>query len=244
MANGFKVVHASSQRPLLGATPALPSQPPIWIRGQGLQLSAPQLAALLVVLPVFLQAPWVRVAPLQSTLFTLVLLAIGLRWGGSRGTVLVGFCGSWLAGSLFWGWLRLHPLWHLPVEAFALPLALAGLNGPWRRAGQFYLGALIGTACTDLATALCGLMPLWPQVLQADPLQAPLLLNQAAQQVLEPAHLAIVALMALPLLGFSAWLWERGEGARVMAVSLLSTLAVDGVFLGLALLAPHLSGLV
>jgi len=50
--------------------------------------------------------------------------------------------------------------------------------------------------------------------------------------------------MALPLLGFSAWLWERGEGGRVMAVSLLSTLAVDGVFVCLALLAPQLSGLV
>ena len=113
-------------------------------------------------------------------------MALGLRLRGDLGALLIGFSGSWLAGAVFWGWLRLHPLWHLPVEAFALPLAIAGLQGPWRRAGQFYLGALIGTACTDAATALCGLMPLWPQVLQASPSEAPLLLSAAAEQVLQP----------------------------------------------------------
>ena len=110
---------------------------------------------------------------MACALFTAVLVALGLRLRGDLGALLIGFSGSWLAGAVFWGWLRLHPLWHLPVEAFALPLAIAGLQGPWRRAGQFYLGALIGTACTDAATALCGLMPLWPQVLQASPSEAP-----------------------------------------------------------------------
>ncbi len=229
---------------LLGVTPALTTAPPLL--GQRLRpgLSTPLIAAALVILPVFVQAPWVRVSPLSCAVFTFVLMAVGLYWGGSRGQVLIGFSGSWLAGSLFWGWLRLQPLWHLPVEAFLLPLAIAGLSGPWRRAGQFYLGALIGTACTDAAIALCGLMPLWPQVLQATPSEAPLLLSQAAQEVLKPFHLSIVLSMAATLVGFSRWLWHRGEGGQVISASLLSTLAVDGVFLMLALLAPHLSGLV
>jgi len=33
----------------------------------------------------------------------------------------LGFSGSWLDGAIFWGWFRLAPIWHLPVEAFALP---------------------------------------------------------------------------------------------------------------------------
>ena len=229
---------------LLGATPVLTSAPAVFNPRLRAAVSAPLLAAALVILPVFVQAPWVRASPFSSVLFTFVLMALGLRLGGSRGQLLIGFCGSWIAGSLFWGWLRLHPLWHLPVEAFLLPLAIAGLGGPWRRAGQFYLAALIGTSCTDAATALCGLMPLWPQVLQATPAEAPLLLSQAAQHVLEPLHLAIVLTMAVTLAGLSRWLWQRGEGGQVMASTLLSTLAVDGVFLLLALVAPHLSGLV
>ena len=103
------------------------------------------------------------------------------RLRGSLGALLIGFSGSWLAGAVFWGWLRLHPLWHLPVEAFALPwrsLACRGLGGGL---GSF-IWALIGTACTDVATALCGLMPLWPSVLQASASEAPLLLSAAAER--------------------------------------------------------------
>ena len=85
----------------------------------------------MVVFPVFLQAPWVRLDPFSATLFTAVLMAVGIvlrqtadRQKAEIGQLLVGFSGSWLAGCLFWGWLRAHPLLHLPVEAFALPLAL------------------------------------------------------------------------------------------------------------------------
>ena len=92
--------------------------------------------ALLVALPVFLQAPWVRLAPFSAALFTAPLLLLGIALAqhpnprlSTAGTLLVGFSGSWLGGCLFWGWFRLHPLWHLPIEAFALPLALGGLNG-------------------------------------------------------------------------------------------------------------------
>ena len=229
---------------MFGAAPVINSAPQLNARAVSLKLSAPAVAAALVILPVFVQAPWVRSSPLACALFTAVLVALGLRLRGELGALLIGFSGSWLAGAIFWGWLRLHPLWHLPVEAFALPLAIAGLQGPWRRAGQFYLGALIGTACTDAATALCGLMPLWPQVLQASPSEAPLLLSAAAEQVLQPASLAVVGGFAAAMACAGRWLWSQGEGGQVVAAALLSTLAVDGLFLALALLSPQLSGLV
>ena len=229
---------------MFGAAPVLNPAPQLNAAGVNWKLSAPAVAAALVMLPVFAQAPWVRSSPVACALFTAVLVALGLRLRGDLGALLIGFSGSWLAGAVFWGWLRLHPLWHLSVEAFALPLAIAGLQGPWRRAGQFYLGALIGTACTDAATALCGLMPLWPQVLQASPSEAPLLLSAAAEQVLQPLPLAVVSGFAAAMLAAGRWLWRQGEGGQVVAASLLSTLAVDALFLALALLSPQLSGLV
>jgi hypothetical protein len=207
-------------------------------------LGLPLLAAVLIVAPVFVQAPWVRQAPMGAALFSAVLLLLAVRRGGDVGALLVGFSGSWLAGCLFWGWLRLHPLVHLPVEAFALPLAVAGLGGPWRRAGQFYLGSLAGTAATDAAIALCGLMPLWPAVLAAGPGEAAPLLAQAAARVLEPAHLCTVAVIASAMLGAARLLWRQGPGGRLVAACLLSTLAIDGLFLLLALLLPTASGLV
>ena len=208
-------------------------------------------AAALVALPVFLQAPWVRQAPFSATLFTAVLLALGVVLGLQRhqslqtaGSLLVGFSGSWLAGSLFWGWCRLHPLWHLPIEAFALPLALAGLRSRWQLACALYLGSLLGTAATDLAIALTGLMPLWPQVLAASPAEAPLLLQLAAEQLLQPAALALLAAAAAVLLLVSVQLARLGPGGQVASSALATTLVVDGLFIVAALLAPSLSGLI
>jgi hypothetical protein len=43
--------------------------------------SAVLLSGLLVVLPVFVEAPWVRQAPFSAVLFTAVLLAAGLGTG-------------------------------------------------------------------------------------------------------------------------------------------------------------------
>jgi hypothetical protein len=206
---------------------------------------------LLVAVPVFLQAPLVRQAPLAAALFTLPLVAAAVlleRHGRGLwqqfGPLLVGFSGSWLAGCLFWGWFREHPLLHLPIEAFALPLALAGIGGRWRLAGAFYLASLLGTAATDTAIALTGLMPLWPQVLSAPLSEAPLLLRQAAETVLEPASIALVTAMAALLIGVCAQLWKQGGPARVSAATLAATLAVDGLFLAAALLAPLSSGLI
>lgn len=224
------------------------AHPRPWVLGPAL---LPAGAALLVAGPVFVQAPWVRQAPMAAALFTAVLLAWGILLERSDnairrdlGALLVGFAGSWLGGTLFWGWCRLHPLWHLPIEAFALPLAIAGLGGRWRLAGGFYLASLLGTAATDGAIALIGLMPSWITVLQASPDQALVLLQGCAERVLTPAALASVSAMALGLLALCRILRGRGAVGAVAAATLATTLAVDGLFLIAALLAPQLSGLV
>jgi hypothetical protein len=208
--------------------------------------------ALLVALPVFLQAPWVRLAPFSAALFTAPLLLVGVvlaqhdarRWSDA-GAVLVGFSGSWLGGCLFWGWFRLHPLWHLPIEAFALPLALGGLRGRWRLAASFYLASLLGTACTDGVMALTGVMQRWTEVLNAPLDQAAALLHQAALQVLQPLPLAITLLAGALLIELCRRTWRHPDPAwRLAASAVATTLAVDGLFLAAALWAPQLSGLI
>ncbi|MCS5693845.1 DUF3120 domain-containing protein [Cyanobium sp. FGCU-6] len=211
----------------------------------------PGAAALLVAGPVFVQAPWVRQAPMAAAMFTVVLLCAGVGLERSDddnrrglGALLVGFAGSWLGGTLFWGWLRLHPLWHLPVEAFALPLAVAGLGSRWRLAGAFYLASLLGTAATDGAIALIGLMPSWVAVLQASPEEAAGLLQSCGDHVMTPMALSLVAVLAMLLLTLCLSLRGRGRAADVAAATLATTLAVDGLFLAAAMLAPRLSGLI
>jgi len=186
-----------------------------------------------------------------ATLFTpcLVVLGVVLERRGQGpwraiGALLVGFAGSWLGGSLFWGWWRIHPLWHLPIEGFALPLALGGLRSRWRLAGAFYLASLLGTAATDGAMALTGVMHLWPQVVAAPLSEAGVLLQQAGEAVLQPMGLGLIGLIAIGLLAFCYWLWPQGPAGRVAAATLATTLAVDGIFLIAALLAPGLSGLI
>jgi len=240
------------RHPLAGSLPMAAALRPADARGPAGSSRLPGLAAALVVLPVFIQAPWVRAAPLTAALFTAVLLAAGIllerhpqRRCSELGVLLVGFSGSWLGGSLFWGWCRLHPLWHLPIEAFALPLAVAGLGGRWRLAGAFYLSSLLGTAATDAAMALSGVMQLWPRVLASPLPEAPPLLHAAALAVLQPLPLAVVAISAVLLLALVALLHRhQGPMARIAATTLATTLAVDGLFLAAALAAPRLSGLI
>jgi hypothetical protein len=87
-------------------------------------------------------------------------------------------------------------------------------------------------------------MPSWVVVLQASPGEAGPLLQICAELVITPPALALVTGMAVLLLTLSRRLWGRGEAADVAAATLATTLAVDGVFLAAALLAPRLSGLV
>ena len=212
----------------------------------------------MVVLPVFLQAPWVRLHPSSAVVFTAVLVGTGVllnRSGNSEredlGALLVGFSGSWLAGCLFWGWLRAHPLVHLPIEAFALPLAVAGFRTRWKLAAGFYLASLVGTACTDLMMAVTGVMHHWPVVVTAPLDEASTLLHQAGLSLLNPSS-AIALLTAgagliliarrcstqAALGGENAALWS------MVGVVLSTTVWVDGLFLAAALLQPNLSGLI
>ena len=205
----------------------------------------------MVVLPVFLQAPWVRLHPFSATLFTAVLLTIGVVLDRTRehqkaeiGQLLVGFSGSWLAGCLFWGWLRAHPVLHLPVEAFALPLALTGLKTPWRLASAFYLASLLGTAVTDLMMAITGVIQAWPAVVMAPIDLAPELLHQAGLQLLHPLPMLLLALAAAVILSLGRR-WASKDSIWTMAGAVLvTTVWVDGLFLIMALLQPRLSGLI
>lgn len=89
------------------------------------------LSALLLIIPVFAEAPLVRVAPQAAVALTVPLMALGL---------ILGFSVSWLGGAIFWGWFRLAPIWHLPIEAFALPLAVGGSGdaGDWQAASAWH----------------------------------------------------------------------------------------------------------
>lgn len=237
------VIGIPASVPSRSAAPGLPALPS--------QLALPLVAVALVALPVFIQAPLVRLNPMPAALLTLPLVGLALlleRSGDARwndlGALLVGFSGSWLAGCLFWGWFRLHPLCHLPLEAALLPLALGGFGGRWRLAASFYLASLAGTALTDAGIAAAGLMPLWPRVLAAPIPEAPLLLQEAAIQVFQPLHLALLLGLALLLLLACRELWQRGPCGRLAAATLAATLGVDGLFLAASLLAPRLSGLI
>lgn len=238
----------TTQRPDLPTRQPIPSL--VDARSASL-LTLAWISALFVALPVFVQAPWVREAPVGATLFTGPILVAGLllhwrapeRWR-PLGALLVGFAGSWLGGAIFWGWFRDQPLWHLPIEAFALPLALGGWRTPWRLSCAFYMGSLAGTACTDGVMALSGVIHRWPLVVNASLEQAPLLLHQAALSLLHPLPLLLILAAATLLLLSCLRLWRAGEGQRIAAAALGTTLVVDGLFLGAALVAPRLSGLI
>ena len=120
-----------------------------------------------VILPIFVQAPWVRLEPISALCFTFVILFVAfvLNQKGSNkwfivSSLLLGVSGSWLGGCLFWGWLSPFPILHIPVEAVVLPLALIGLGTNWKIGSSFYLSSLFGTAITDITIFLIGIMDL------------------------------------------------------------------------------------
>jgi len=231
-------------------------------KGEEPYLSSPRTlqlwASTLVVLPVFLQAPWVRLHPVSACLFTAILLFTGIfltitpkgKWV-LAGSLLVGVSGSWLGGCLFWGWLREYPIWHLPVEAIALPIALLGIKTRWSIGASFYLACLLGTACTDLMIFITGVMSQWPAVVKASINQAPELLNQTAQQLLELQSLTsllvagiLIAYLASAMRKKGLVNQESGNTWLVASAALNTTLWIDGLFLLTALMAPRLSGLI
>jgi len=191
----------------------------------------------LVTVPVFVQAPLVRMFPEASLLSTLGWLAVSLAlifrpqtelWGD----LLLGFTGSWFAGSIYWGWFRWEPFLHLPIEAIGVPFAVWCLVRSWGKVGSyFYLGSLFGTAVTDLYFYLTGLIPHWRELMRVEPELAMPIFQSAIGQIstswgIGCAVALISTLLSVGLvhLRFNDLHWWAFSGA------VLSTLLVDGLF--------------
>jgi hypothetical protein len=201
------------------------------------------LASFLVSIPVFVQAPLVRSLPWVSLSLTSgwIALAYGLRDHTQRSLwsdVLVGFSGSWLAGSIYWGWFRQEPLLHLPIEALFVPLAVWALARRRFQAGAlFYLGSLWGTAITDIYCYRVHLIAYWRQVMQVDFADAmPIFQEALAQmQTVRGVGWAILLILVLFMSGLFPFLNPRTRKGEqlpqwIFAGAVLSTLLVDGLF--------------
>jgi hypothetical protein len=194
-------------------------------------------SAFLVSVPVFFQAPLVRALPVVSLVSTLgwLWLSLALRRRSNThlaGDLLLGFSLTWLAGSIYWGWLRWEPLWHLPIEAIALPFALFGLSRGWGKVGNwFYLGSLLGTAVTDVYFYATNLIPAWRQVMQVEPEMLQPIFRAAVAQMQTNQGVGwaiglvtfLLAVGCIPLRSKQLHHW-------VFAGAVLSTLLVDGLF--------------
>ena len=211
-----------------------------------------------VILPIFVQAPWVRLEPISALCFTFVILlgAFLLYKKQSNkwyivSSLLLGVSGSWLGGCLFWGWLSPFPILHIPVEAVVLPLALIGLGTNWRIGSSFYISSLFGTAVTDMTIFLIGIMDQWKQVITADSENAPLILQKTSENLIQIKSLSIIFIVALILWFISKEIFDsatinttNGKALLVSSYVIQTTLIVDGIFVFLAVLEPTLSGLV
>lgn len=199
-------------------------------------------AIFLVSVPVFIQAPLVRSLPWVSLFSTIGWLALARRLQTHRktqlwGDLLVGFTWTWLAGSLYWGWLRWEPLYHLPVEAIGLPFVIWGMVRQQNARQQnqvgnfFYLGSLLGTVVTDIYFYLIDLIPHWRTLMQVSETSARPIFQSAIAQIQTPWGIAwaiilaslLLALSLLPLASQKLHWWAF-SGAVV------STLLVDGLF--------------
>ena len=201
-------------------------------------------AGFLVSIPVFIQAPLVRQFPWLSLGLTLVWVALSLGlmrrpdqaiWGD----LLLGFSWSWLAGSLYWGWFRWEPLWHLPIESLGLPFAIWGLRRRWGMVGHlFYLGSLCGTAVTDAYFYLTGLMEHWRQVMVVDPEFVPPVLHAALAKIQTPWGMGWAMVLVVLLIGLGSWaLKQKTSPWQAFAGAILSTILVDGLFWVAAIMA-------
>ena len=204
---------------------------------QSTRVQALGAAAFLVAIPVFVQAPLVRLFPAFSLLLTVGWLLLGWRllqkpqsqlWGD----LVIGFSWTWLAGAAYWGWFRWNPYVHLPIEALGLPIVLVLLHYRKAKIGNyFYLGSLLGTAITDLYFYCVGLIPYWRQLIVRPPSEAGEILHGALlrMETYEGVGWAIVLLALLVMLGtipLRSWdaKWWAFSGA------VLSTILVDSLF--------------
>lgn len=198
-------------------------------------------AAFLVSVPVFFQAPLVRIVPWLSLILTLGWLWLSFKLRSQPetylwGDLLLGFTWSWLTGAIYWGWLRWNPAFHIPVESIALPFALWCI---WRGKGlignYFYLGSLLGTAITDLYFYLTGLIPYWQQLMEIEPNLVKPLLQEAIARVETPYGISWAILLANLLLAVSLYSLQKKK-LHYLAFSgaVLSTIMTDAFFLLIA----------
>ena len=211
-----------------------------------------------VILPIFLQAPWVRFEPISALCFTFIILFFGFMLSRNElnkwfiiGSLLLGVTGSWLGGCLFWGWLSPYPILHIPVEAVALPLALVGLGTKWKIGSSFYISSLFGTAVTDITIFFTGIMDQWKEVITADSESAPLILQKTSENLIHIKSLSIILFFAIILWFISKEISAsaiinstNGRAFLVSSYVIQTTLIVDGIFIFLAIIQPTLSGLV
>lgn len=201
-------------------------------------------AAFLVSVPVFFQAPLVRYLPYVSLILSLGWFCFAWRLLKSAktqlwGDLLFGFSWSWLAGSIYWGWLRWEPLIHLPIEAIGLPFALWGLRRGWGKVGNwFYLGSLFGTAITDVYFYLTGLIPYWREVMSVEAdLVAPVFHDALIRAGTSWGIFCAIVLTGT-LLSLGLWSLRKTEYHWwAFGGAVLSTILVDGLFWFAALLA-------
>jgi hypothetical protein len=201
-------------------------------------------AVFLVSVPVFVEAPLVRSLPVLSLAltgfwvwlsFTLMSRPNTYLWGD----LLLGFSWSWLAGAIYWGWLRWEPLWHLPVESIGLPFAVWCLWRNWGKVGSwFYLGSLFGTVLTDIYFYLVDLMPYWRQIMVSDPNGASQILQNALIKVQTPwgEGWAVILASVLMSVGIIS-LGNKQRHLYAFGGAVLSTILVDSLFLLAAVLA-------
>ena len=211
-----------------------------------------------VILPIFVQAPWVRLEPISALCFTFVIIlgAFVLYKKESKrwfivSSLLLGVAGSWLGGCLFWGWLSPFPILHIPVEAVVLPLALIGFGTDWKIGSSFYISSLFGTAITDITIFLTGIMDQWREVIIADSENAPLILQKTSENLIQLKSLSIIIFVAIILWFISKEIFDsatinttNGKALLVSSYVIQTTLIVDGIFIVLAILQPTFSGLV
>jgi hypothetical protein len=203
------------------------------------------LAAFLVSVPVFIQAPLVRQWPWVSLVLTLGWLGLGERLQrqsttASFGDLLLGFTLSWLAGAIYWGWFRWEPLLHLPIEAMGVPFAILAITHQRQMVGAlFYLGSLLGTTVTDLYFYVVHLVPYWRRLMQVEPDSVFPILHEALQQMQTPWGMLWVGIL-VSILCISGWLpfakvsvfhgYRHGLHWWAFSGAVLSTLLVDGLF--------------
>ena len=205
---------------------------PIWAKVASRQaLLIFGAAVFLVSVPVFIEAPLVRVLPWLSVGLTVLWVWLS--------KLLMSRSKTYIWGDLLLGWFRWEPLWHLPVESIGLPFAIWCLYRNWGKVGNwFYFGSLLGTVLTDIYFYLVDLIPYWRQIMLVEPEAASPILRSALAQVETPYGVAWAIVLAVVLLTlgiiplkYKQLHWYAFSGA------VLSTILVDSLFLLAAIVA-------